>query len=135
MPKQLNPGDFSSLEQRAAEFVADAELWDNRLLGADEEFVEVCSDPEVLSAAREITQEREKQKKDLIVLGAGPRAVGTLTGAIIASLQKEFGGTYFDMDTIGVDTIKTDKPSNFDYNQGKLRKGKGHHKFKKGKKK
>ena len=89
----------------------------------------------MLSAAREITQEREKQKKDLIVLGAGPRAVGTLTGAIIASLQKEFGGTYFDMETVGVDTIKTDKPSNFDYNQGKLRKGKGHHKFKKGKKK
>ena len=100
MSKQLNPGDFSALEQRAAEFVADAELWDNRLLGADEEFVEVCSDAEVFSAAREITQEREKQKKDLIVLGAGPRAVGTLTGAIIASLQKEFGGTYFDMELI-----------------------------------
>lgn len=124
--------DLSRLEER---FAADAQKWDDRLFGADEEFVEVCSDPEVLAAARQITQEREKQKKDLIVLGAGPRAVGTLTGAILASIQRKHGGTYFDMETFGVDTIKTDKPHNFDYNQGKLRKGKGHHKFKKGKKK
>lgn len=125
--------DLSSLEERAAAFAASAQLWDDRVLGADEEYVEVCSDPEVEQIARQISQERLEEAKRVIVLGSGPSAVGSLTGAILASLQSKHGGTYFDIEHI---PAPVDRPPTFlDYEHTKLHKGKGHNKFKKKKKK
>lgn len=128
--------DLASIEERAAAFMAQAQLWDDRVLGAEEEYVEVCSDPELAQITHQIAQERLEEAKRVIVLGSGPRVVGSLTGAILASLQSKHGGTYFDVETYAVDTVNTKKDQPFlDYHQSKLRKGKGHHKFKKGKKK
>lgn len=171
MSKQLALGDFSALEQRDAEFVADSELWDNRLLGADEDHVKVCSDRELVqiinsiisvlpenqksitvysgadaakyqrehssiptsrSLARQLTQGSLEENKKVVVLGAGPKRVGGAVGVLMALAQSR--AVLFDTETWAVEEEKLpmfDK----DYNQVKLRKGRGHNKLNKGKRK
>lgn len=167
MSKQLDPGDFSALEQRDAEFVADSELWDNRLLGADEDHVKVCSDRELVqiinsiisvlpenqksitvysgadaakyqrenssiptsrSLARRLTQESLEENKKVVVLGAGPKRAGGAVGVLMAFAQNRAAEHW---------AVEEEKLPMFDkdYNQVKLRKGRGHNKLKKGKRK
>ncbi|QGZ16372.1 hypothetical protein Hena1_02220 [Erwinia phage Hena1] len=127
--------DFSSLEERAAAFAADSLLWDDRVLGAEEEYVEVCSDPELLALVRQSAQERSKEKKDVVVLGAGPGLAGGFIGALTSFATMERRMLADNIVHIDLAEEKMMKPSFLDERSSKLRKGRGHNKFKKGKKK
>lgn len=137
MSKEMNVKfvmpDLSRLEERAAAFAADAQLWDDRILGAEEEYVEVCSDPELARIAHQLAQDRLEAAKRVVVLGSGPGAVGSLTGAILSAIQSKHGGTIFHIEHIPAPVDRS--PTFLDYEHSKLRKGKGHHKFKKRNKK
>ncbi|QEQ94839.1 hypothetical protein pEaSNUABM56_00039 [Erwinia phage pEa_SNUABM_56] len=128
----LPKADYNPIEKRARDFLESSQLWDDRILGADEEYVEVCSDPEVLKLGRQLDQERLEEEKKVVVLGCGPKRVGGAVGVLMAFAQNR--ATLFDNDFFAVEEEKLpmfDK----DYSQVKLRKGRGHNKLKKGKRK
>lgn len=134
--------DFSSLEERAAAFAADSLLWDDRVLGADEEYVKVVSDPDTFRAALELAHEREiteiKSGGNPIVLGCGARRVGGFVGALgaltsFSSIERRMLADNIVQIDLAEDKMM--KPSFLDERSSKLRKGGGHNKFKKRKKK
>lgn len=145
--------DMSHIEQRAQEFFESSQLWDDRILGAEEEFTEICADPDAYRATRDLARDRDETKdeelrrialelrqvikergNDIIVLGGGGRRVGTLTGAIVQSIVSSYAQFFVaDAETLPAKDIFDNQPVH--YKQDRIRKGKGHHKFKKGKKK
>lgn len=46
----------------ARDFIESSQFWDERILGAEEEYVGVCSDPELLGLVRQLAQGRSKEK-------------------------------------------------------------------------
>lgn len=146
--------DMSPIERRARDFIESSQLWDDRVLGADEEFVEVCCDPDVYRAmeglrndraeeeeeklrrvARELRQVVMDTEVDFIVLGAGPSRVGGAVGALTSFAAMERAMLADQIISIDDSESYQMKPSFLDERGSKLRKGAGHHKFKKGKKK
>jgi len=117
--------DFTGIEESARKFMEDAQLWDDRIYGADEEFVETA---DVKLPRNLFAREETDGGKKIVVLGAGHGKIcSTLTAALLAGVTTLYNDTW--------SPNHVERALFSDYNQTRLRKGKGHNRYKKGKKK
>lgn len=133
----LPDADFTGIEDHARKFMEDAQLWDDRVYGADEEFVEVAVLPDWATTPlggeskrpnNLFSREESDGGKKIVVLGAGHGKIcSSLSAALLA------GATTLYSDTWSPNHVERALFS--DYDQTRLRKGKGHNRYKKGKKK